>query len=176
MNKSIVTVETISNLEANWYEEDSYGFLLENQFGDWHIYDSDQIGLDAAKALANNFMAFHGTVYFPQKNELVETFWTPIPLGVFRYKMLSTGLPYLIDSYDKAVYFFTAYVEDAELKEKLEIILRQLCHPDPKRRGHPKNIQSIGSSMSVERFISQFDYLAKVAEINLSKKVYNGTV
>ena len=99
MNRSIVTVETISNLEANWYEEDSYGFLLENQFGDWHIYDSDQIGLDAAKALANNFMAFHGTVYFPQKNELVETFWTPIPLGVFRYKMLSTGLPYLIDSY-----------------------------------------------------------------------------
>jgi len=85
-------------------------------------------------------------------------------------------LPYLTDAYDKAVHFFTAYVEDSELKEKLEIILRQLCHPDPKRRGHPKNIASIGSSMSVERYISQFDYLAKIAEINLSKKSYNGVI
>lgn len=78
-------------------------------------------------------------------------------------------LPYLIDAYDKAVYFFTAFIDDPILREKLEVIIRQLCHPDPNRRGHPKNIQSIGSSMSVERYISQFDYLAKVAAINLSK-------
>lgn len=99
VNKIIVTVEDISNLEATWYEEDSYGFLLENQSSDWHVYDSDKIGLDAAKTLANNFMALHGVVYFPQKNELIETFWTSIPLGVFRYKMLANGLPYLVDSY-----------------------------------------------------------------------------
>jgi eukaryotic-like serine/threonine-protein kinase len=79
-------------------------------------------------------------------------------------------LPYLIDAYDKAVYFFTAYVEDDEVKEKLEVTLRQLCHPDPKRRGHPKNINNIGNPMSVERYISQFDYLASFAELNLSKK------
>lgn len=80
-------------------------------------------------------------------------------------------LPYLIDAYDKSVCFFIAFIEDQELREKLEIILRQLCHPDPKKRGHPKNIQSIGSSMSVERYISQFDYLSKMAEFNLSNKV-----
>jgi len=79
-------------------------------------------------------------------------------------------LPYLVDAYDTAIYFFTAYVEDEELKNDLEITLRQLCHPDPKRRGHPKNILSIGSSMSVERFISMFDRLAKMAEINLSNR------
>ncbi len=79
-------------------------------------------------------------------------------------------LPYLIDAYDKSVYFFTAYVEDEKLKHELEITLRQLCHPDPKRRGHPKNIESISSSMSVERFISKFNYLATLAERQLASK------
>jgi serine/threonine protein kinase len=78
-------------------------------------------------------------------------------------------LPFLIDAFDKAISFFTAFVEDKELRNELELILKQLCHPDPRRRGHPKNIASIGSSMSVERYISKFDYLAKLAEINLSK-------
>jgi serine/threonine protein kinase len=78
-------------------------------------------------------------------------------------------LPYLTEAYDKAVYFFTAYVEDEDLKSKLEITLRQLCHPDPRKRGHPRDIESIGSSMSVERFITQFDRLAILSEINLAK-------
>lgn len=82
-------------------------------------------------------------------------------------------LPYLEEAYDWAIVnFFSAYIEenDDELKKELETTLRQLCHPDPKRRGHPKNILNIGSSMSVERYISQFNKLATLAEIRLSKK------
>jgi hypothetical protein len=99
MPKTIIDVDLISQLEPTLYEEESYGFLAENYFGDWHIYDSDILGIEATKALANNFMAFHGTTTFPNKNIFFDQFWTPIPLGIFRYKMLHNGLPYLVDSY-----------------------------------------------------------------------------
>jgi len=79
-------------------------------------------------------------------------------------------LPYLTDAYDKAIYFFTAYIDDEGLRSELELALRQLCHPDVKRRGHPKEIGSTTSSMSVERFISQFDRLASTSEIKLAVK------
>jgi serine/threonine protein kinase len=82
-------------------------------------------------------------------------------------------LPYLVEAYDWAINnFFIPYIEeeDEELKKELEITLRQLCHPDPRKRGHPKNIANVGSSMSVERYISQFNRLAMLAEIKLSSK------
>lgn len=73
-------------------------------------------------------------------------------------------LPYLEEAYDKAIHYFTAFIEDDQLKKDFETILRQLCHPDPTRRGHPKDISSIGSSMSLERFISHFNRMAILAE------------
>lgn len=81
-------------------------------------------------------------------------------------------LPYLEFAYDWAiVQFFSAYVEiDNVTKDELEVILRQLCHPNPMKRGHPRNIGSTDSSFSVERFINQFDRLAKLAEIKLLTK------
>ncbi len=81
-------------------------------------------------------------------------------------------LPYLEYAYNWAIVdFFCAYLkENEELKDELEITLRQLCHPNPRKRGHPKNIASTASSMSVERFISQFTKLANLAEIKLSRK------
>ena len=82
-------------------------------------------------------------------------------------------LPYLEEAYDWAIdNFFKAYIDDfdKELRKELETTLRQLCHPDPQKRGHPKNIANVGSSMSVERYISQFNKLATLAEIELSKK------
>lgn len=82
-------------------------------------------------------------------------------------------LPYLENAYDWVISdFFIPYIEDEseKLKSDLEIILRQLCHPDPTKRGNPKNISSIGSSFSVERYISRFNQLATLAENNLLTK------
>ncbi|MEX2604752.1 MAG: protein kinase [Gracilimonas sp.] len=79
-------------------------------------------------------------------------------------------LPYLIVAYDTAIFHFEAYIEDDHIKEELVNILRYLCHPNPKRRGHPKNISSHGSSLSVERFFTKFERLAKLAE----QKALNG--
>ncbi|CAN5911099.1 hypothetical protein BH11BAC7_BH11BAC7_00760 [soil metagenome] len=76
-------------------------------------------------------------------------------------------LPYLIDAYDTTILHFSAYIEDEKLRTELETTLRQLCHPDPKLRGHPKNLGMIGTELSVERYISQFDRLAKQAELGI---------
>ena len=42
-------------------------------------------------------------------------------------------------------------------------VIRQLCDPDPSRRGHPKNVASGGSNYSLERYVAIFDRLSKVA-------------
>ena len=79
-----------------------------------------------------------------------------------------TVMPYLIDAYEKTIYHFTAYIEDEKLKSELEVTLRQLCHPNPKLRGHSKNIGLVGNALSVERYISQFNRLAKLSELGIS--------
>lgn len=46
-------------------------------------------------------------------------------------------------------------------------LVSQLCEPDPKRRGHPKNIGSLVPQHNLERFISAFNVLASKAELNI---------
>jgi len=77
-------------------------------------------------------------------------------------------LPYLIEAYDKAIYCFLQHIEEDEIKQELNLALRQLCHPNPRERGHPRDIESIGSSMSVERYISLFKRLAILSEHKLN--------
>jgi hypothetical protein len=88
-------LEKISLMEASLYEEDSFQFLAFYQsYKNWFVYDSKEIGISSSKALANNFISFHGKIPFP--NFVSES--SAVPLGVFRYKMLETGACYLIDS------------------------------------------------------------------------------
>ncbi len=76
-------------------------------------------------------------------------------------------LTYLEEAYEKAILHFTAWVEEPKLKAELAGALRLLCHPNPRKRGHPLNIASIGSSLSVERFISLFRRLQVEAELEI---------
>lgn len=43
----------------------------------------------------------------------------------------------------------------------------QLCHPDPSKRGHPRNHAMIGSKYSMERYVSAFHRMATLAEMEL---------
>jgi hypothetical protein len=78
-------------------------------------------------------------------------------------------LPYLENAYDWAITnFFSSYLDvDQDVKRELEIIVRQLCHPDPQRRGHPRNKAMRDSPMSAMRYINTFNRLAKNAESKL---------
>ena len=44
-------------------------------------------------------------------------------------------------------------------------LVQQLCNPDPRERGHPKNMTA-ATKYSLERYVSKFDLLAKRAEWN----------
>jgi len=43
----------------------------------------------------------------------------------------------------------------------------QLCHPDPSKRGHPRDYAAIGSKYSMERYVSAFHRMATLAEMRL---------
>jgi hypothetical protein len=97
----ISDITKLSLLNPTVFEEDSFTFLQYYQtVQDWYIYDSHELGLTAVTSLANNFTSFHRTVPFP-KNPLAKDFWSTIPLGVFRYKMLADGSFYLNETVHK---------------------------------------------------------------------------
>lgn len=54
--------------------------------------------------------------------------------------------------------------------ETSEIVsqISMLCKPDPRRRGHPTNINQRGSNFVLERFVSKFNQLAIKAEYHLT--------
>ena len=94
-------IKKLSLLQPTMFEEDSYTFLQYYEYSqDWYVYDSHQLGLKVVESLANNFASFHGTVPFP-KNPLAKDFWSTIPLGIFRYKMLANGSFYLVETVQK---------------------------------------------------------------------------
>ena len=61
----------------------------------------------------------------------------------------------------------TCLPEDRPSAERILEAVRQLCDPEPQRRGHPKNILSEGSSYALERYVSMFNLVATRAELRL---------
>jgi serine/threonine protein kinase len=49
---------------------------------------------------------------------------------------------------------------DAQMRESIVTRFVELCDPDPRTRGHPKNRVGAGSQYSLERYVSHFDALS----------------
>jgi len=75
-------------------------------------------------------------------------------------------LPYIRDAFEQALTDLDCDIPDS-VKTKILEILRWLCDPDPKRRGHPTDLGR--SQFNLERIISAFDLLASRAEVGLLK-------
>jgi len=75
-------------------------------------------------------------------------------------------LPNLRAAFAEAVEYVEREVPDSCRTEVTEIV-RQLCDPDPNLRGHPKNRREAARSCSLERYVTQFDLLAKRAELTM---------
>lgn len=45
-----------------------------------------------------------------------------------------------------------------------------LCYPDPRKRGHYKNILELGNNFQIELFVEIFNLLARRAELKITKK------
>ena len=90
-------IENISSIDPTLYEEDSFEFLAFYQFHkDWITYDSSIHDYQTVYTLTENFINFHGKIPFPENLNITDSYWSVYPLGVFKYKMLETGLPYHI--------------------------------------------------------------------------------
>ena len=76
-------------------------------------------------------------------------------------------LPHIRDAFNKAVELFLSGIP-SEIQSDMSAIVRYLCEPDPKLRGHPLNRRNpLGNQCSLERFVSALDILAKKAELKI---------
>lgn len=77
------------------------------------------------------------------------------------------ALPYWVDAFDNVLANLVDDLGDYEEKEQFVSIVRMLCYPDPKSRGHYKNINGNGNSFNMERFVEAFNLMARKAEIKI---------
>ena len=73
-------------------------------------------------------------------------------------------LPYVREAFARSIGNIRKNMQTKHSNEIIRIV-RQLCDPDPERRGHPLNHKSKGSSYSLERYVSKLDLLARRTEI-----------
>lgn len=90
---------------------------------------------------------------------------TPIALS----KSFKNDEPYLLNAFQTALIEIEDSIPIESLKAEIIQLVKYLCHPNPKKRGHPQNIKLKGSNYSLERFVSQLNILQKKAEIALLK-------
>lgn len=77
------------------------------------------------------------------------------------------ALPYLHDAFQRVL---TRYEQELPISIRSDMveIVSQLCVPDPRLRGHPKNKITM-NKYSLERYVSKFNLLARHAELGLIK-------
>lgn len=79
------------------------------------------------------------------------------------------ALPYWIESFDKSISIIEDHLSEYSDKETLINVIRMLSYPDPRHRGHIKNILQRGNNYNMERFVEIFNLLASRAEYRITK-------
>ncbi|MFA6309252.1 MAG: protein kinase [Clostridia bacterium] len=72
-------------------------------------------------------------------------------------------LPYINNAFNE---FLISFSNDLPSDLRVEIVelVRQLCNPDPYKRGYPKNLNSKHRQFSLEQYISKLDIMIKKVE------------
>ncbi len=79
-------------------------------------------------------------------------------------------LPHLEHAFNAMMIEFDSHMSrrlGSEIAAELTNMARQLCHPNPARRGHRRNHIGRGNPYGLERFISRFNLLSKKASVRL---------
>lgn len=79
------------------------------------------------------------------------------------------ALPYWINAFDEALIVIKGHTENIEGQDKLLEAIKMLCYPDPRNRGHIKNLKSVGNNYQMDRFVEIFNLLARKAEYKITK-------
>lgn len=78
------------------------------------------------------------------------------------------ALPYWQLAFDASIETIKQHINGFNQHEKIINTIKMLCNPDPRKRGHPKNINGNGNNFQLERFVEIFNLLATRAEYNLT--------
>jgi hypothetical protein len=81
----ITLLQKTTILEPSMDEEDSHFFLQNIMKKNWNSYSSRNISIEEVTSAIESFVLLHALVDLPDKFGI--TFWTPKPIGVFRYVM-----------------------------------------------------------------------------------------
>lgn len=73
-------------------------------------------------------------------------------------------LPYLHDAFQRLLVTYSDSLPKS-IRAELTEIVSQLCVPDPRLRGHPRN--RVINQFSMERYISKLNLLALSAELGI---------
>lgn len=77
-------------------------------------------------------------------------------------------MPFLRDAFSRALEVIKESMPPSVRTELLGVV-RQLCEPDPSRRGHPKDLGRSTGRYSLVRFVSVLNLLASKAELGLAR-------
>jgi len=77
------------------------------------------------------------------------------------------ALPYWEIAFDKVLEIIEKDLQTFQQKDTLIETMRMLSNPDPRKRGHKKNINRQGNNFQLERFVETFNLLASKAQYNL---------
>jgi len=80
------------------------------------------------------------------------------------------ALPYWISAFDEALFVIKDHTKGIQDQSRLIDAIKMLCFPDPRNRGHIKNIKEIGNNFQLERFVEMFNLLARKAEYRITKE------
>jgi len=90
--------------------------------------------------------------------------------GQFKRSSFEEDLPYLQSAFSKSLSRLEASELLSEYKESGKIVVqiaRELCEPDPRRRGNPRIFGTVIPQWDVQTYITRFDLLARRAERRL---------
>lgn len=74
-------------------------------------------------------------------------------------------IPHLIEAHEILIPSFLEEFIPAKLLDNVVTLISDLCHPDPSRRGHSKNLNFNNNQFGLERFITRLDVLAIKAKV-----------
>lgn len=90
----------------------------------------------------------------------------PIPVGAWNsgYRPI---VPLLQTCFTEMLHDLESDLGDSQISHELVKAASELCNPDDLLRGHPLSRIGVANHQSLERYVSQFDRLAKIASRNI---------
>ncbi len=79
------------------------------------------------------------------------------------------SLPYWQLAFEASLETIKQHIIGFSQHEKVIDTIKMLSNPDPRKRGHTKNVNGKGNNFQLERFVEIFNLLATRAEYNLTK-------